>query len=247
MRKPTVAAWLANVLVRQRCQEVARVVELGAALRKAQAAFDGGTLRRLSRQRHDLVQGLIADAQHLAEMRGQKISDAATREVEQTIEAALFDADAAEQLQRGRLTGALEYSGIGFPAQPGLGRPSADSPTDRRAAGRRAKTNEGPQTRRERTRARDAGAGSELREAQHSARDARRGAELAATALGASELALERERTALSAAEAELARRRELTRSAQREVTRARTDRDAAERSARRAEEKLEGLRRGTP
>lgn len=246
MHRPTVAAWLANLLVRQHPQEVARLLALGVALREAQAAFDGAALRRLSEERHDVVGGLCRDAQRLADERNQSVSDAVVRELEKTLEAGLFDPEAAGELQRGRLTRALTYSGIGFsPASQGSSVRSSSS-----SSSVQSPRGHGQSTRRERapdlpgragTRAQLASA---LRDAQREARDARRAARRATTALATAERAGERERAALSAAEAELARRRETARAAQRVVARARANRDEAEREARRAEQRTAAIRR---
>lgn len=234
MHKPTVAAWLANLLVRERPREVADLVALGTALRKAQAAFDGEALRHLSAQRHDVVGGLSRDARRLAAERGQSATGTVVRDLEETLEAALYDPSAAEQLERGRLTGALAYSGIGFPSTGAV-----RSNTRRKRAPESAGGAGGAGVK-------EVAHGSALRQAQHDARDARRAAERAATALATAERASAREKDALSAAETELARRREATRAVQRAVARARADRDAAEREARRAEQRVEAVRRRT-
>jgi len=261
LQKPTAAAWLANLLVRALPRKVADLVAFGAALRSAQAALDGEALRRLSEQRGRVVGGLSHDARRLAAERGQNLSDAVIRELELTLEAAIFDPGAAEQLQRGRLTGALTYSGIGLPSltpssstasmtvptAPGPSRASTAAsrhscPTADRSGGRGDRgTRKGTRTRKGTG---GAGLGETtrklaLREAQAEMRDALKAAQRATTAVMVAERAHARKRAAVSIAEAELARRREGARAAQRAVVRARADRDAAERLVRKAEQRV--------
>jgi hypothetical protein len=253
LRKPTVAAWLANLLVRERPRELARLVGLGATLRKAQTAFDGNALRRLSQERHDVVGALSRDALALAKDRGQKLSDAAVRDLEETLEAAVFDARAAEQLQLGRLTGRLEYSGIGFDdplpgstvaaaARTGAA-PGAPAGEQRGATGRRQRAGGRSEELPERVASPgEARSESKFRQAQRSAQGARRAADRAAAALATAERAYERHQAAVSAAQEELVRRRELARAAQQELARARRDRDTAEKGARLAQQRVEAL-----
>ena len=65
LRKPTSAAWVANLLARERSGEVHDLIELGAALSAAHASLDGATLQALSRQRHQVVHALVQQARAL--------------------------------------------------------------------------------------------------------------------------------------------------------------------------------------
>jgi len=65
LRKPTSAAWVANLLARERSGEVHDLSELGAALSAAHASLDGATLQELSRQRHQVVHALVQQARAL--------------------------------------------------------------------------------------------------------------------------------------------------------------------------------------
>ncbi len=116
LRRPTTGAWLANLLVRERRDEVAQLLDLGSALRQAQATLATGDLRRLSQERHRLLTKLEQDAGHLADRHGQAVSGAVAQELADTLEAATADPDAADALRAGRLTTGLHYSGLG----PGL-------------------------------------------------------------------------------------------------------------------------------
>jgi hypothetical protein len=113
LRKPSLGAWLANVLAREAPDEVAALEELGASLRTAQEALSGDALRTLTRQRRELVGALVARARRLARADGVGVGDSAARDLENTIAAALADDGAARAFAAGRLTTALE-PGVGF-------------------------------------------------------------------------------------------------------------------------------------
>lgn len=120
LRKPTSAAWLANLLAREHPGEVHDLTELGAALREAQATLDGATLQELSRQRHRVVHALVQRVRTLGRDAGNPVSEAVAREVEETLTAALSDPDAARALAAGRLATALAPS-AGWFADAGVG------------------------------------------------------------------------------------------------------------------------------
>ena len=113
LRRPTVSAWLVNLLVREAPTQVGELLELGASLREAQQALAGDRLRDLSAQRGPLVTALVQEAKRLAAQAGQPVSAQAEREVQDTLEAALADPDLAEAVRSGRLTRALSYAGLG--------------------------------------------------------------------------------------------------------------------------------------
>jgi hypothetical protein len=111
--KPTTAAWLANLLVRRRPEEVAQLRELGEMLRQAQANLSGDQLRQLGQQRNQVVAALARQARGLAHAEGHDVSSSVAEQVEGTLRAAVVDPDAGEALAGGRLTTALSYSGLG--------------------------------------------------------------------------------------------------------------------------------------
>lgn len=113
LRKPTVAAWLANLLARERPEQLEPLAELGQAFLQAQANLEGEQLRQLSRQRHRLVAALVSEARKLAHARGVGTTEASVRELEETLEATLADPGAAAVVQAGRLTTALRHTGFG--------------------------------------------------------------------------------------------------------------------------------------
>lgn len=113
LRRPTVAAWLANLLVRQRPAQIGSLFKVGSDMRHAQQQLDSGQLRRLATERHDLIAALRRCGSDAAAEHGQEASDTALDELESTLEAAVADEDAAQALREGRLTSALHYTGFG--------------------------------------------------------------------------------------------------------------------------------------
>lgn len=115
LRKPLLAAWVVNVFVQDRPDEIAQALELAAALREAQAELDAQTLSALGRQRRQLVRQLSQQAAGIAKDRGVRVSPSAIDAVQETFNAAMFDADAATAVASGRLLRPLEATGA-FPA-----------------------------------------------------------------------------------------------------------------------------------
>ncbi|MER5433491.1 hypothetical protein [Streptomyces sp. NPDC002588] len=106
-RRPTLAAWAANLLLRSRPEESRRFLELGRALREAYQSLDTSGVKQLSEQRRGIVTSLSLQAARLARESGHRLSDTAQRDVESTLHAVLTDPAAADQWAAGRLTGAL--------------------------------------------------------------------------------------------------------------------------------------------
>ncbi|MYS56876.1 hypothetical protein GTW46_43670, partial [Streptomyces sp. SID6013] len=102
-RRPTLAAWAANLLAHSRPEETRRFLELGQALRQAHRTLDPAGLKELSAQRRRVVAALSRQAAQLAGEAGHRLSQAAQREVESTLRAVLADPDAADAWARGRL------------------------------------------------------------------------------------------------------------------------------------------------
>lgn len=113
LRKPTVAAWMVNLLARERADELGALFDLGDQLRTAQRKLSGHDLRRLSAQRRQVVALLERDAGRLASKRGRHPSDSALREVAQTLNAALADPEVAERVRAGHLDATVEAGGFG--------------------------------------------------------------------------------------------------------------------------------------
>ncbi|MDG9723174.1 hypothetical protein [Streptomyces sp. DH41] len=121
-RRPTLAAWAANLLRHSRPEESGRFVELGRALREAHRTLDADGLRELSAQRRHIVSALSRQAVQLAREAGHQLSQGAQREVESTLRAVLADPDASEQWAGGRLESSLtppsDFPSGTAPAEP---------------------------------------------------------------------------------------------------------------------------------
>lgn len=110
--KPSSSAWVVNMLVRHRAEQIDGVVELGASLRTAQENLDAKQLRSLSVQRSRLIAAVAQQGRELAQQFGHAASDGAVREVEQTLQAAMADAWAASAVKSGCLLRALSSDGV---------------------------------------------------------------------------------------------------------------------------------------
>ena len=122
LRKPTVAAWLVNLLALRRPELIDQLVELATALREAQRGLKGDEMRELSNQRRQIVSALVTEARKLAvaedaTMTGAKLP---LGEVESTLTAALAEPEIAEQVRTGRLIRAATYAGFGEVPRPRL-------------------------------------------------------------------------------------------------------------------------------
>ncbi len=74
LKKPSVAAWVVNQLVRYETEQVEQVLAVGSALREAQANLAGDELRELTRQRRQLTAAVTTRARALASERGVKVT-----------------------------------------------------------------------------------------------------------------------------------------------------------------------------
>ncbi|WP_327032910.1 hypothetical protein [Micromonospora ureilytica] len=122
LRRPTVAAWLVNLLAIRRPELVADLVQLADALRVAQRELRGPRLRELSAQRRAVVGALVAEVRKLAaaEPDAPPASRLPLAEVEATLNAAFSDVEVAEQVRAGRLLRAASYAGFGEVPRPQL-------------------------------------------------------------------------------------------------------------------------------
>ncbi|MBG6102242.1 hypothetical protein IW249_002656 [Micromonospora vinacea] len=122
LRRPTVAAWLVNLLAIRRPELVADLVQLADALRVAQRELRGPRLRELSAQRRAVVGALVAEVRKLAaaEPDAPSANRLPLAEVEETLNAAFSDVEVAEQVRAGRLLRAASYAGFGEVPRPQL-------------------------------------------------------------------------------------------------------------------------------
>ena len=111
--KPSVAAWVVNMMVRHLADQIDQVLDLGANLRQAAENLDGAELRQLNKQRRQLTTAVTSSGRALAADLGQKVSDAVATQVEATLHAAMTDEDAEAAVRTGLLVEPLEATGLG--------------------------------------------------------------------------------------------------------------------------------------
>ena len=152
LRKPSVAAWVVNQLVRTQRKTLQSLFSAGDDLAQAQeqaAAGKGGgdAMREATHRQRDAVHELLEAAEGLLGSDGHGVSQATMERVGETLRAAANDEDARRQVAGGCLTRELRFVGFGI----GLSTPSSvnrepranrekttPSPgTDKRPAGRR--------------------------------------------------------------------------------------------------------------
>ncbi|MET9908647.1 hypothetical protein ABZZ74_17835 [Streptomyces sp. NPDC006476] len=141
LRRPSLAAWASNLLVRRQPEDVEPLLRLGEALRQAHHDLDGAQLRDLSRRQHVLINALSRQARHLADQAGHPIGDDVQREIEAMLQTVLADPDAGREWATGRLVKPFGPT-VGFPAAstdatarrtPPARRPAPPPSTPRRA------------------------------------------------------------------------------------------------------------------
>ncbi|SHK64711.1 hypothetical protein SAMN05443637_109161 [Pseudonocardia thermophila] len=245
LRRPTKAAWLANLLARKRGEQLDGLLALGGDLAEAQRHLDGPQLRALSAQRNRLVAAMAREAGRLAYEAGDRAGESVLRELQDILHAALADPTVADEVRSGQLTRTIAYSGFGPVGQPDVTPTRATRPTPRTPEpGPEPEPEEDPaeRERRERELAERRRAVEEAEEAEAAAA-ARRDEDTAAMQDAESahaaaqevvadlvrelEAAREREREAAAAARAAAARAKESARAA--EAAAARAERARAE------------------
>src|SRR3954469_11010115 len=91
LRKPSLAAWVVNLLVRRDAAQIEQVLAVGAALREAQSSMSADELRALTRQRRQLTAAVTTQARRLAREEGTRVTEAVAEQVEATLTAAMVD------------------------------------------------------------------------------------------------------------------------------------------------------------
>ncbi|MFJ5143760.1 hypothetical protein [Curtobacterium sp. NPDC088465] len=110
LRKPAPAAWVVDLLAHEGALDEA--VDLGPAIRQAQADADPDEIRRLRRQRSDVVAALAQAGADLASDAGHPLTSAVLDQVRATIEAAMADGHAGAAVRSGLLVRPLESAGF---------------------------------------------------------------------------------------------------------------------------------------
>ena len=112
LRKPTVAAWVVNLLVRREAGQVDQVLSVGAALREAQENPGRRGAAGADPQRRQLTAAVTTRARALAAEAGHRATEAVAEQVEATLTAAMVDAGAADAVRSGLLVTALASTGV---------------------------------------------------------------------------------------------------------------------------------------
>lgn len=112
LRKPSVAAWAINLLVRRENEQIDSVLELAESLRAAAEALDGDELRALMRQRRQLTAALASAARSLAREAGVRLTSPVVDQVEGMLNAAMLDPVSAQVVRTGRVVTAFTSTGV---------------------------------------------------------------------------------------------------------------------------------------
>ncbi|MBV8220888.1 MAG: hypothetical protein JO325_20695, partial [Solirubrobacterales bacterium] len=185
-RKPSVAAWAVDQLVRTQRKAVSELFDAGDALRGAQddvlaGRGDGQSLRAAVERERGAVDALAAMARGLLTADGHELSPTIIERVADTLHAAALDDEARHQVREGRLERELRHVGLGALGAPAAKAPSArprartskPAPSPKEKPDSRAAREERERTQRERVEARAAARAAE-REARRRAEHAER-------------------------------------------------------------------------
>jgi len=112
LRKPSVAAWAVNLLVRREGEQIDQVLALAESLRAAAQSLDGEELRTLTRQRRQLTAALTQTARELVREFDVKLTGAVADQVEGMLNAAMLDPVAAAVLRSGLVVTAFTSTGV---------------------------------------------------------------------------------------------------------------------------------------
>ena len=130
LRKPTLAAWALNQLVRNRRKDVEKLLAAGEELREAQeqlvAGGDRSGFQRAAAKERELVAKLARDAASLAAEAGVGSSQGLEEKLVSTLHAAALDEETAAELGAGRVLRerqAVAGFGGGFEMAPAPAKP----------------------------------------------------------------------------------------------------------------------------
>jgi hypothetical protein len=131
LRRPTVAAWSLNQLVRNRRKDVGALLAAGEELREAQEQLVGGgdrsAFQRAAAKERELVAKLARDAASLAAEAGVGSSQGLEEKLISTLHAAALDEETAAELGAGRVLRerqAVAGFGGGFDVAPAPSKPA---------------------------------------------------------------------------------------------------------------------------
>lgn len=114
LRKPTVAAWLVNQVVRRHPKDAEALADVAERLGAAHRQGTGDELRAAGQDRRKLLQRLDDRIRELAKHEGVNLSADAAGQVDTTFQAALVDPDALREVLSGRLSAAVDFDPNGI-------------------------------------------------------------------------------------------------------------------------------------
>ena len=118
-RKPSVAAWAVNQLVRTQAKRMNALFRAGDDLAQAQAGAASGTraadaMREAMRHQREALDELLEAARGLLTSDGHPLTPATLDRVTDTLRAASIDEDSRRQVADGCLTQELAFAGLGI-------------------------------------------------------------------------------------------------------------------------------------
>lgn len=112
LKKPSLAAWAINLLVRRESEQIDQVLVLAESLRAAAESLDGDELRTLTRQRRQLTSALSTTAGQLAREYDVRLTASVADQVEGMLTAAMLDPVAAQVVRSGLVVTAFTSTGL---------------------------------------------------------------------------------------------------------------------------------------
>ncbi|HEY2161302.1 MAG TPA: hypothetical protein VGH24_08350 [Solirubrobacteraceae bacterium] len=152
LRKPSLAAWAVNQLVRTQKREVGALFKAGDALQKAQADVlagkgDAASLRKSGDAERAALDRLAGKARGLLSSEGHGLAQAKLEQVSETLHAAAIDEEARTQVRAGCLERELRHVGLGPLGAAGIASRRTEAPrrakdhgAERRKAARQAES-----------------------------------------------------------------------------------------------------------
>jgi hypothetical protein len=204
LRKPSVAAWAVNQLIRTQGRSVKELFDAGDALRSTheQVASGRGDAQALRKATHDeraALDSLMESARGLLTSDGHELSPAVIDRVAETLRAAALDPDARSKVSEGRLERELRHVGLGFLGD--MGAAPAPAPKRKAPAAKRKQD----QAQKAEAEARERERAQALKDARASEKNARRELERAQRAVESAQARRDKAAATLDDAERELA------------------------------------------
>jgi hypothetical protein len=246
-RKPSVAAWAVNQLVRTQGQDIAQLFDAGDAVREAQddvlsGQGEAGALRAAAERERAAVEQLVSSARGLLTTEGHGLSPNVIERVAETLHAAALQNEARATVRGGCLTRELRHIGLGVQAgqpPPELA-PARASKTEPASA--RASKTEPASPRASKSGDASATVSKQRAEARRIERERAQAVKAARSDQTAARRAADRAARTLAAAEHRRDQAEQALRKAETDLLQAQEQAQATEQEHRRATEKLAAL-----